>query len=1429
MSSFLGSNANSTNNNWGASSGFARSASLSGPTGGSLFSKPSPASNNTSGGLFGSLNPPSGSLFGNQNQPTTNSGGLFGNSTNNNNGPTANNASQPATSGGLFGNSTQAQPSGGLFGNSSKPAAPGGLLGTTNQTQPSGGLFGNSKPASSGGLFGNTNQTQTSGGLFGNSSQTNQAPSGGLFGVNQQSSSGGLFNNASQPQQNNAQSGGLFGNTNSSAPSGGLFGNSNTASAGGLFNNNNNQTSGGLFGNKTQPSTGGLFGNSNSSSTGGLFQNSNNNAPIDLSINKNPYNYDNVLSNVQSGITLMPESITSNLYAENNNNDSTNRKRRFSYIGKQNSTKKNSSLLSILGQTFKIFRNPVSMTNFESVKGLFTTSNYLNTKEKKSILPKNDNFTLSKIQKGSLRTTIGSSSMGVKRLVIKSKPLKFHMINANKVFNPKRRRIDAGITPATELLYDDSSSEDDIDADSNVKNTRYAYKVNTGAEKSTGASSLKVLTGESIDAVPTKALVLDDADSNEGYWCSPPIGDLMKMTPEELKKVDNFIIGRINCGQIAYSYPVDLTEVAQAADDDGVTLNKVLFEDTIAFKSKFIRTFYGKVKKSAIGFGMNVPATITLEGIVPPSGKSTNDYINHLKAKEDMEFVTYDPITYVWTFKVKHFSIWGLVDEGDLGNTDEDRKILELKRKQDAEEAEAALEYARVYKSGEYDQEIKKQRLSHNTNGVPGGWNGGLSTQDNPLNKKRGLVANEITRQIDLFKLEQTVNNLNLQVSDITIDSSDSDTPSSPESLVFVESNTPINDNRKFEYLKQLVSMLPKNVDMKDIVDEKAYEPEIVDEAVFNKIQIRPNLAVSHDWLVQLELANDMNSSLNPFVAEANSRKQRLDVERVDELLFADFNKESLDQNQVSTPTNNNRLDVIDDIEVESDEEIYPNNISRIMEFLLLQSNIVSRDNGFPFVDKTEELEFSDIISGDLLQEEEKILKLCSALFDNNSDYYEVGLDDVKQRHLEEINKKRVFGEWLKYYNGTSIKELLELNKHNPLEVSFIHLCAGDLKSAIDVAIKSENYHLSVILTLTDSNDEAIAAIASNQLRSWKDDVESIPKSIKKVYQVLSGEFDAVLSDLPWNVALAVQLFYGDNSLRLHEVFNKFDEKFVESISIVDLIRLYSKLQADNSSLSLFNSSNLNTKINWVLHKILSTKYPLEAEQFDLLSSSFGGYLNKVGLWKDAIFVYSHTTDADKSKKAIREIVISNIKYIKDDSYKVDHEEEIVNVFKVPRNLIDEAIAIRKRQQGDYWNECEALVRSQLWERAHATIATELGPTVTITNDQESITHLLEIVSQFPESGLIIPQWNHGAGIYENFFNLSDTNMTSLNFLLENIPLAHEKSLFNAKTALKIISRKVGDLAIENSDKIENVSSKIRNLYFGESERNYFEIRLQHL
>lgn len=56
---------------------------------------------------------------------------------------------------------------------------------------------------------------------------------------------------------------------------------------------------------------------------------------------------------------------------------------------------------------------------------------------------------------------------------------------------------------------------------------------------------------------------------------------------------------------------------------------------------------------------------------------------------------------------------------------------------------------------------------------------------------------------------------------------------------------------------------------MSQIINEKAYEPEITNDAMFDNIQLKPNLAVSDDWLVQLELCNDVNSSLTPYITES--------------------------------------------------------------------------------------------------------------------------------------------------------------------------------------------------------------------------------------------------------------------------------------------------------------------------------------------------------------------------------------------------------------------------------------------------------------------------------------------------------------------------------------------------------------------------------
>ncbi|SCU84665.1 LAFA_0D11276g1_1 [Lachancea sp. 'fantastica'] len=149
-------------------------------------------------------------------------------------------------------------------GRSSSAAAGSGIGGSS--------LFGQSKPAG-GGLFGQQNQQGQSGGLFGQGAPQKPATSlsgtsGGLFGQNTQ--------NTGATGQNTGGTG-LFGQSGQNNTGGGLFGQQGNAPAA----SNTTNTGGGLFGQNTANSSGGLFGQNNqntnaNSSSGGLFgQNTN--------------------------------------------------------------------------------------------------------------------------------------------------------------------------------------------------------------------------------------------------------------------------------------------------------------------------------------------------------------------------------------------------------------------------------------------------------------------------------------------------------------------------------------------------------------------------------------------------------------------------------------------------------------------------------------------------------------------------------------------------------------------------------------------------------------------------------------------------------------------------------------------------------------------------------------------------------------------------------------------------------------------------------------------------------------------------------------------------------------------------------------------------------------------------------------------------
>ncbi|KAK6199384.1 nuclear protein 96-domain-containing protein [Scheffersomyces amazonensis] len=1009
----------------------------------------------------------------------------------------------------------------------------------------------------------------------------------------------------------------------------------------------------------------------------------------------------------------------------------------------------------------------------------------------------------------------------MKRLVIKSKPIKFHLIDANRVIAAKKRKVIPHVVSSDKLLAEKYySSEDDDDSDIEIEPSRenisrYPYKINGDN------SSSKAIVGESVQTPPPLTNENNLGKETNGYWCTPSIKELTSKTIDELKVIENFIVGRVGFGQVAYNFPVDLSEIAIRAKANNISIEDQLFERTISIKHKFLLVYVNEEEKPPLGMGLNVPATVTLEG-VGPSDKSVSasDHIKYLQSRTGMEYVTYDPITHVWVFKVKHFSVWGLVEEAD--EADDPDFLIGMKRRQDLLEEQHELEYSRLYSNEAYLKEIKKQKVEIETRDLPGNW---TSSNDKPLNIKRGLVAKEIEQQINSYNNLETENVLSQHVNDISIE----DNYESDDSLDNVSEESVRSEIQKVDYLKQLVSYLPRDTNFNEIVEEKAYEPEISNDDIFNTIQTRPNLPVSEDWLVQLELANDLNSCLTPFAASPKSNKGKVSINTVDELLFADFNKSLLDKDSVSTPnTYESKVK-----NIESFDESFNAYVRYIISNLLAQSPVSQRSNGFPVVQTNGSITFGAFAKAGA---EEMLLSLSSTLFDTQTNQTSnlMGENPQMISHVSELYKKKAFGIWLKSFNSKSIQLLLDQNKSEPLELVFSYICSGDIKAACETAISSNNSHLAAILTLADSNDSYVQQAALAQVDTWieNNSIEYIPQPIVKIYKILSGKFDDVIETLPWNISLAINLFYGKSSLTLEDIINNTVDgidiqSLGESVAVIDALKLFYLLQTQKKEVVLkrIRNTSLSKTMKWLYYKLISSN--TRGSDFDELTYDLGNLLHQRGLWKQSLYVYSHLSDDEKAKDAIRNVIIQNTNSIKGPDY--DEETYLVNTLKIPHRLIYEAIGIKNHTEKKYWEECEAYTVAQLWENAHNTIVKELGPSTVISNNQDLINNFLALLSKFPESGLIIPDWNRGAGIYYKYFEVlkNPNSITDLVFLLANIPRAIESSTFLSKAALKIISKKVGDLAINHSNSIDGIQQKVQSLVLGSSDRKYFDIRLQ--
>jgi nuclear pore complex protein Nup98-Nup96 len=705
-----------TANNNAASSPFGSNTSTgfgSSATGGGLFGN---NQTNQTKSLFGNntttSNSGSGFSFGNnQNTSAANTtGGLFSTTTNNTaSNPFGNNQS---SGGGLFGNNNNNQqkpslfttPSTGFGASANQNQSSGGLFGGTSNNNTGGGLFGNSNTnttQNSGGLFGNNISNTNSGGLFGNTNANQQKP-GGLFG-------GSTFGN----NTTNPGGGGLFGSTNNQSTGSGLFGATNNNNASGGFSfGNNKPASGSLFAPaNSQQSTG--FGNSLFGNSGNQGQQQNDFKVSSLN-DPNPYGQTSIWTGLpaptidNSKPLFTPLAATQKLKESQSKPPPSLRLNQSRYMtpprrsgfGFSYSTYGTPNSAASTPGGGSLSSSMYGSRNFNGGSFGRTFGKSASASNLRSHFNADGNGVLSPDAFSATSTRWSSGNM--RRLTI-DRSIRNDLFTRPSLPAQSSRPIDNGSEePVRAITNGESSSSDppnklkkrvsfdkDITGGQNEVLNGYAAPSAANAEPSPVMGGFardgSVSTYRNDSATPEVegvrgnelAVVPEDRESDHvspskatgvqarqdpqpgDYWMKPGRTELGKTPRDKLTKFTGFEVGRRGCGKVRFDGAVDLTAIN--LDD--------VYEKLVEIRLRSVTVYPEASTKPPAGKGLNVPSTISIENSWPrargqPSSATTgpvfDKHVNRLKKMAGTTFVDYDVKTGVWTFKVPHYTRYGL-------------------------------------------------------------------------------------------------------------------------------------------------------------------------------------------------------------------------------------------------------------------------------------------------------------------------------------------------------------------------------------------------------------------------------------------------------------------------------------------------------------------------------------------------------------------------------------------------------------------------------------------------------------------------------------------------------------------------------------------------------------------------------------------------
>lgn len=1331
-----------------------------------------------------------GSLFGNANTSTPTSTPT----------PGANTFQLPQKSDNLFGGVNSAA-------SISTPSPSGGLFNNNNNI--------NNSNNNSSSTFNSTNQnSQVTNGLF-QSKPTSTIGNGGLFSNNgpstNQNATSSFLTNGNDTNTGKTGTGNFLGRSSSSGPTAFSFGtNKNADSAGGLFNSaSSNKNSGSIFPNNYGTQSEQLFGNKQTSGT-----NSNNGMLNAGSFNltqpptnatsavSNPYglNFNNVpVSNMPASITAPSNSQKPFLNGSSSsmgNAPSTvasGSRRTYSVSSTASGNFTPTASLPPTSQSSlinKLSARLKTAQNVASTQGIFSPSH-------------NKPWTIQ--EQGTVSSTTGSefthgSSNHANLVSIKG--LSSFSLQKGDLSDMRKLKIDPSRSTAKKLKL---LSGKPTTTKLHTAEERKSHEIDIKEAKSpilatnepTFDTEFQDKINEKYSQDNTKENHVEDHHPGidaSGYWCSPPTEQLLHLPLKQLAAVPNFVIGRKGFGYITFNYDVDLT----AFVDD---LKKQLFGKVVVFHpTKTVEVYPDESQKPPIGGGLNVPATITLENVYPVDKRSKKQLkdaskfdeiqilVKRLRNMRNMDFISYNPFGGVWTFKVNHFSIWGLINEEDVEVEEETIK-------------------------GDTKKHIKNRNISF------------------PKQKRKLAQSNGGP--------QESVPGAFVLTNPIVTDSTQND-------LLTLQQQSEVNINEELDEMEEPQDFLIEEKPYEPDVSEEDFEglevepllnisSDWVEQLKLAGSSLRSVFAASESLNAP---GNDEISMLfQEFTEEMALEKTIKKALRLASTNFATFSCDST----LLMKASNSKLGVR---KYSLPSTLHKN--STLMDSLFSRhldlSVIEARDsNGYPRI-VGNSLQFKDVAElCDRSSPDYHLWKLCSVLFDVITLPYHVENVEAK---IALLKKKRhhLLCDWIVEQTRGEIEAKIGKTT-NPIHLIFLYLAKNDVISASQTAIKSGNGHLATVITFLGSNEPRVRDLANQQLDKWSSCGNKVDASIAHIYQLLGGNFlngkiktKNIVDEFSWLSLFGLTIYYG-----------KIDE-----YSLEELVELYLKSHKQSNDdfvyviLKLFSAQNsaenllkkvkltkltLDSAFPWYFAQILrfNNLSKLSGTISDKLTSDFIGQLRIAKLHKEALFASCFLSDDFSAKKEVDSIVYHDISRLANSS-----DGNMLDKLKVPTKVIYESKALDNKYNGDFLSEVKNLLKAGSFKEAEKVIVTIAGPKLILRSTfmgVKELETLSKILSQFPKQDM--EHWAVGLGVYDNYLTLileSDESEELLNSLLTGLTLLFEANKHHKEipACCNMMSQKITSIFLKRyHEKLNNPNrSKLLQLPLGQPEKAYLKSTL---